>query len=169
MVRNASRPAGLTTQPVDPLTERVRKQIGELSNWPRPKLVARWISIYGHPPPKFIKRPFLERAIAWHIQAKVYGGLKPATRKYLLKVAEEDRNRRMAGIKRRAAGDVPPLSKYPTLKPGTRLVREHRGKSHVVDVLDKGFAYDGKVYESLSSVAKAITGTSWSGPRFFSP
>jgi Protein of unknown function (DUF2924) len=169
MVRKASGPAGLSARPVDTLSERVRKQIEELPNWPRTKLVERWISIYGHPPPKFIKRPFLERAVAWHIQAKVYGGLKPATRNYLLKVAEEDRKRGIAGIQRRAAGDVAPPNKYPTLKPGMRLVREHRGRSHVVDVLDEGFAYDGKVYESLSAVAKVITGTSWSGPRFFSP
>jgi hypothetical protein len=169
MLRKITEQAGLSAQPVDLIAEKVRKQIGDLPNWPRTKLIERWITIYGHPPPKFIKRPFLERAIAWHIQAKVYGGLKPATRKYLLKVAEEDFRRRVAGIRGKAAGDVAPPSKYPALKSGMRLVREHRGKSHVVDILDEGFAYDGKVYESLSSIAKAITGTSWSGPRFFSP
>jgi hypothetical protein len=64
-----------------------------LPSLPRPKLVERWITIHGHPPPKFIKRPFLARAIAWHIQKKVYGVLKPATRRYLLKAAEEDQRR----------------------------------------------------------------------------
>src|SRR6476646_10249749 len=133
MLRKITGPAGLSAQPVDPIAKKVRKQIGDLPNWPRTKLIKRWITIYGHPPLKFIKRPFLERAIAWHIQAKVYGGLKPATRKYLLKVAEEDFRRRMASIKGNAASDVAPPSKYPSLKPGMRLVREHRGKSHVVD------------------------------------
>ncbi len=169
MVRHPSGLAAPDAPPVNSIAERVRKQMEELPTWPRSKLVERWIAIYSRPPPKFIKRLFLERAIAWHIQAKVYGGLKPATRKYLLKVAEEDQKRRTAGIKGRAAGDIGPPNQYPAVKPGMRLVRGYRGRSHVVEVLDKGFAYDGKVYGSLSSIAKAITGTSWSGPRFFSP
>lgn len=50
---------------------------------------------------------------------------------------------------------------------GTRLVREWNGKEHVVDVLDNGYRWNGAEWRSLSAIAKQITGTKWSGPRFF--
>jgi hypothetical protein len=53
------------------------------------------------------------------------------------------------------------------LSPGSRLLREWNGRMYAVDVLDKGFVMDGKTYRSLSAIAKRITGTDWSGPRFF--
>jgi hypothetical protein len=48
-----------------------------------------------------------------------------------------------------------------------RLVREGNGKSHMVEVVEAGFAWQGKTYRSLSAIATLITGTRWSGPRFF--
>ena len=51
--------------------------------------------------------------------------------------------------------------------PGTRLVREWQGREHAVTVLTDGFEYLGRPYKSLSAVARAITGTRWSGPAFF--
>ena len=53
------------------------------------------------------------------------------------------------------------------LAPGSRLIREWRGRTHTVEVLDRGFRCDGKQYRSLSAIARAITGARWSGPRFF--
>ena len=53
------------------------------------------------------------------------------------------------------------------LLPGTRLIREWQGRRHVVDIVPEGYVFDGKTYRSLSAVAKKITGTHWSGPRFF--
>jgi hypothetical protein len=50
---------------------------------------------------------------------------------------------------------------------GALLVREWKGKLERVMVLDKGFAWNGKTFGSLSQVAKAITGASWNGHRFF--
>jgi len=55
----------------------------------------------------------------------------------------------------------------PNLRPGARLVREWRGRTHTVQVTEDGFEYDGKPYSSLSKIAHAITGAHWSGPRFF--
>ena len=52
-------------------------------------------------------------------------------------------------------------------KPGTRLIREWQGRTYVVEVGDTDFLHDGNSYASLSHVARAITGTRWSGPRFF--
>jgi hypothetical protein len=53
------------------------------------------------------------------------------------------------------------------LKVGTVLVREHQGERHIVTVVPDGFAWQETTYASLSSIARAITGTAWSGPRFF--
>ena len=53
------------------------------------------------------------------------------------------------------------------LKPGTRLMREWRGRTHEVLVLDDGFSWQGTDYRSLSAIARKITGTAWSGPLFF--
>lgn len=51
--------------------------------------------------------------------------------------------------------------------PGTRLVREWQGKVYEVTILDKGYAWEGRVYPNLTRIATEITGTKWSGPRFF--
>ena len=53
------------------------------------------------------------------------------------------------------------------LSPGTRLVRDWNGRSHVVDVLEEGFAFEGRLHKSLTAIARQITGAHWSGPRFF--
>jgi hypothetical protein len=53
------------------------------------------------------------------------------------------------------------------LKPGTVLVREYQGRRHTVTTVRDGFEWQGTTYPSLSAIARAITGTSWSGPRFF--
>jgi hypothetical protein len=55
----------------------------------------------------------------------------------------------------------------PKIKPGTRLLREWQGTVHEVLVLERGVAYQGKTWPSLSAVAREITGARWSGPRFF--
>lgn len=52
-------------------------------------------------------------------------------------------------------------------KPGARLVRDWHGRQHVVDVLPDGYLWNGRTWRSLSAIAKEITGTKWSGPRFF--
>lgn len=66
----------------------------------------------------------------------------------------------------RRAKKASPAFKPPP-SPGTRLMREWNGRMHVVDITDQGILFDGKLYRSLTAVAKRITGTHWSGPRFF--
>jgi hypothetical protein len=53
------------------------------------------------------------------------------------------------------------------LKPGARLLRDWNGRTHVVDVTDAGYQWNGETHRSLSAIARAITGARWSGPRFF--
>jgi hypothetical protein len=123
----------------------------ELANIPslsRPELLERWRQDWGKEPPKYVSRRLLELSAARHLQCRVYGGPDRELRRLL---------RRSRGT------DVG----KPSIKPGTRLVREWNGRTHHVEVLDKGFRWNDRTYRSLSSIAKAITGAHWSGPRFF--
>ena len=63
--------------------------------------------------------------------------------------------------------DAIALAAPPRLAPGAQLVREWNGRTYRVEVVAEGFRMDGRVYASLSAVAKRITGATWSGPRFF--
>ena len=131
----------------------VEEEIGRLAGLSRSELAERWKAIFGSPPPKGIKRGLLERASAHHIQVQAFGGLSRSTRKSLVAVAD--------------GGTPKAFLNKPSLKPGSHLVREWHGTVHRVEVTTNSVLWNGQHYRSLSAVAKAITGTNWSGPRFF--
>jgi len=118
-------------------------------------LRCEWRRLYRSEPPK-ISRDLLRRGIAYRLQELEHGGLSKATRRKLKTLAK------MFRTTGRVAPD-PGLS----LKPGARLVREWHGRTHTVTVTEDGFDYAGTSYSSLTKVARVITGTRWSGPRFF--
>ena len=120
------------------------------------KLRERWKAMYGKAPSREIGRSLLTRAIAYRLQERAYGGLKPSTRRLLARVAEETAT---AGSAKK-----PQIRKAQS---GTILIREWQGNAHRVTVLDDGVSFNGKRYRSLSEVAREITGSRWSGPRFF--
>ncbi len=128
-------------------------EIGRLAGLPRAELVERWIKVYRASPPKGIKRGLLERSCAYQLQARQFGGLKPATAKALFAIARDK------SVERKTSDTE--------LRSGARLLREWHGVSHQVEVLDDGFVWKGQHFASLSAVAQAITGAKWSGPRFF--
>jgi len=125
---------------------------------PRKALVARWRKAHGRPPPKGISRRLLEYAVAYNFQAKALGGLKPGTRRKLSQVPKPSAKGGSSEIQSRQRQRLPA---------GSRLIREWHGRTYTVDVHESEFVYDGERYASLSQVARAITGTRWSGPRFF--
>lgn len=125
----------------------------------RGELVAGWEKVHGQPPPKGISRRLLEYSAAYQIQVRALGGLKPAVRRRLRNLLTKTE----AGTSLAS----PPPHKSRALSSGTRLVREWHGRTHSVNVRDAGFEYEGQVYASLSKIAREITGTRWSGPRFF--
>jgi hypothetical protein len=110
---------------------------------------AYWRKMTQRNVPKFLSRDLLARMIAHGIQAQVVGRLSYETRKLLDRLAKDD-------------GE--PVRH---LKIGTVLVREHQGTVHQVIVVPGGFSWQEETYPSLSAIARAITGTSWNGPRFF--
>jgi hypothetical protein len=116
----------------------------------------RWKILSGRAPGSSISRSFLIRAVSYRLQEQAFGGLKPSTRRLLARVAEET-----------AGGSSPKKPQNRKAGTGTILVREWQGNSHHVTVLNDGVAFNGKRYRSLSEVAREITGSRWSGPRFF--
>ena len=112
------------------------------------ELRARWIALVSAPLPK-VKAGLLAPALAFELQAQVLGGPSLALRRRL-----EQAGRALTHTRKAEAG--------------TRLAREWNGKLHVVTVGEDGeIRWDGRTWNSLSEVARAITGTRWSGPAFF--
>jgi hypothetical protein len=143
--------------PVHPALD-VDAALAELARAPLESLRELWARRYGRLPPRSLSRRLLEYAAAYDIQARIYGGLKPAVRRQLLQ----------ASAKKPAPGKPGKSRKPPAMPPaGSRLVRDWHGRSHTVEVTDRGFLSAGRHYRSLSEVARAITGARWSGPRFF--
>jgi Protein of unknown function (DUF2924) len=122
---------------------------------------SRWQSVFGRPAPAHLTRHLLFAVIAYRLQADRFGDLDHATRQVLDRTVVKDAEPAMAA--RLASFD----QKRTELTPGTVLVREWDRQSQRVMVLADGFAWNGQTFDSLSKVAFAITGTKWSGPRFF--
>lgn len=98
----------------------------------------------------------LARSIAWRLQERVFGGLAPARVRELELLARQLSE----------TGELD-LERSVQLKPGTRLVWQWHERVYVVTVLDQGYDYEGRLYPSLTPIAREITGAAWSGPRFF--
>jgi hypothetical protein len=122
---------------------------------------SRWESAFGRPAPVHLTRHLLFAVIAYRLQADRFGDLDHAIRQVLDRTVAKEAEPAMAA--RLASFD----QKRTELTPGTVLVRKWDRQSQRVMVMADGFAWNGQTYDSLSKVAFAITGTKWSGPRFF--
>ena len=120
----------------------------------RGRLRQEWEAAIGLPPPPFLSVRIMEKALAFEAQCKAQGGVPARARRALARIAEGEPG--------------PSASEFSVaLRPGAHLVREWNGRTYQVEVLDKGFRMDGRTWPSLSALARHITGTTWSGPRFF--
>ena len=133
----------------------VEAGLDRLPSMPIVELRARWRGLFKSEPPKAFGPDLLRRSIAYRIQEVAYGGLDRATTRLLQQLKAQMRK-------------TPGKTVLPRrIKAGAVLVRKWKGHSYRVTVLDEGFAYDGQTYDSLSVIARQITGTRWNGPRFF--
>ena len=107
---------------------------------------------FRSPPPSAFPKDLMARFLCWHIQEQTRVGLDLKTAKHL------------DGL---ARGAKPGANRPTRLKPGTVLLREYQGERHTVTVVPNGYVWRETIYASLSTIARAITGTSWTGPRFF--
>ncbi len=131
------------------------RRLSELQLLNSRDLRTEWRRLFRSNPPS-LSRDLLVRAIAYRVQGLVQGGLPKATgRKLTTLAAEFGRDGQMS------------IDPRPQIRPGARLLREWRGRTHTVTVTEDGFTYAGKSYSSLTRIAEQITGAHWSGPRFF--
>jgi hypothetical protein len=131
------------------------EKIAALQEMSPAALRAEWRKVYRMPAPD-LSRDLLARGIAYRLQEKESGGLSASVERRLFALADEARTGKAA---------PPPVSTI--LRPGMQLVRSWNGQTHCVVVTEGGFLWNGASHGSLSSIAQAITGTKWSGPRFF--
>ena len=120
------------------------------------ELREEWRFLYKTDASPHLSRELLIRAVAYRMQEVALGGLRPEPQRQLRQIAMEPKQTGEAAKRLR-----------PQLRPGTRLMREWRGRTYEVVVLDGGFSWQGARYRSLSAIARKITGTWWSGPLFF--
>jgi Protein of unknown function (DUF2924) len=136
------------------MTDSIAAQVAALPKTPTAELKQKWRELYGKEPPGF-SRSYLISRLAYRVQELAFGGLKPATRTKLDALAStlDPKTVRQRVLDRPVAG--------------ARLIRQWQGTEHHVVVLVDGFEWQGRRYQSLSAVARAITGTRWNGPAFF--
>lgn len=137
------------------MADAVDAEITALLAMPSRTLKEKWFETFSTPAPHNLSRRLMMYALAYELQVKTYGGLSRAVRQQLHDIATPSSSKGQA------------VTAPAKLSPGTRLMREWRGVVHVVDVTDAGFRWSGKVYRSLSAIARAITGVRWNGLAFF--
>ncbi len=133
----------------------VEAELERLATLPIAELRARWRARFKSEPPKAFGPDLLRRSLAYQIQEKAYGGLDRKTERLL--------NQLTAQFSKTPGKIMLPRR----IKSGAVLVRHWKDESHRVTVMESGFTYRDKAYDSLSEIARMITGTRWNGPKFF--
>ncbi len=130
----------------------IEAEIDQIRSLGLDALRKRFAAKFGSAPPASLTKDVIARLIAYRIQAEAYGGHARDVVRLL---------------DRMARGDNCNVELSRRLKPGTVLIREYGGERHTVTIVPDGYVWHGTTYASLSTIARAITGTTWSGPRFF--
>lgn len=134
-----------------PANENIKLRWDALNQKDRAALRVAWAEAFGDAPPHFLSMIFMRKALVWQEQCRAFGGLKPDMKR---------------ALKAAAAGkSVRVQTRH--IRAGTQLVREWNGRRYQVEAIDEGFRMNGEHFRSLSAIALRITGTNWSGPRFF--
>ena len=139
---SAAQPASAPAEPLDAALARISEMTVE-------QVRACWRKRFASDPPAAFSKDLLARALCHRLQEQAFGGLSVLTSRLLHSLGK--------------SGAEPPRQ----VKVGSVIIREHQGLVHEVLVVPGGFCWQGKTYDSLSTIAKTITGTAWNGPRFF--
>jgi hypothetical protein len=136
----------------DPIAQR----LADLPKLNKTALRELWKQLFHAPPPPQLRRHLMIPILAHRLQEQVFGSLTAANRGRIRQLARAFENNSNSAV-----------SSIPSVKPGTRLVRQWGDQVHLVNVETRGYEYQGARYKSLSEIARLITGTRWSGPLFF--
>lgn len=136
----------------------IKHDIESLKKLSTNELKGLWEKLFKSEAPEWLHRSYLIKYIAWH---KKYGSLDPQTQKKINKLVEKYEKTKEIILDSKQKTSVTIVS------PGTKLIREFKGRKHEVTAIDKGFIYNKRTYKSLSAIANEITGTRWNGKKFF--
>jgi Protein of unknown function (DUF2924) len=132
--------------------EAIEVEIDRVRSLGLDELRTLWRLMFRSSPPPAFTKDLMARFLCWHIQEQAFGGLDAETAMHLDGLGQ---------------GNKPGADRLRRLKPGTLLLREYQGERHTVTIVANGYVWRETIYASLSTIARAITGTSWNGPRFF--
>lgn len=133
--------------------KKLENDLAAMAQMSAAQLQQRWTELLKSSPPNLpisVLRPLLAQLL----QERRLGGLPVSKRRELDRLVSDQQ-------------DGGPTRPRIELTPGTRLIRDWNGRTISVDVLEEGFAFEGKIWRSLSEIARHVTGAHWSGPRFF--
>jgi hypothetical protein len=136
----------------DPATHR----LATLPSLNKPTLSKLWKELFNSSPPPKLRRDLMVHIVGYRLQEQAFGSLSSRSRMRLSELAKAYRDNCNLTLRQ-----------TPTIKPGTRLVRQWQSETYVVHVEERGYEYKGSHYSSLSEIARFITGTRRSGPLFF--
>ena len=139
----------------------IEEDIAHLRDLDLEGLRARWQSVTGRPAAKHIPKHILFGTLAYRIQADAFGDINAATSQLLRQAAKVESKQAILPLTEKLR------QRRHKLAAGTVLMREWNGQQHRVTAMENGFIFNGETFASLSTIASAITGTKWNGPRFF--
>lgn len=148
------------------MTKSMQQEIDELGDMTAAELRERYRVVFGEET-RSRHKGFFRKRILWRLQANAAGGLSVRARQRAAELVDESDVRLLASAARSIPGRRATSRDRRLPMPGTGLTREYRGQLVTGNVLDKGFEYDGRIYRSLTAVAKAVTGAHWGGFHFF--
>ena len=145
-------------------------EIGRMRQMALGDLRTRFVELFGEPPRSRHKEHLLRR-IAWRLQALAEGDLSQRARRRAAELAS-DADLRLAPPREKSKATLSTAARTTARDerlpmPGTILVRQYHGQTLEVKVFQEGFEYDGRIYKSLTAVAKRITARHWNGYHFF--
>jgi hypothetical protein len=138
------------------MPDSIAQRLTDLPQLNKSSLCDLWKEFFQTPQPLRLRRRLIIQILAYRMQEQAFGSLNPATRGRLLQL-----------VRALEANSTSIILPTRSLKPGTRLVRQWRDQVHLVNVEADGYEYQGARFQSLSEIARLITGTRWSGPLFF--
>jgi hypothetical protein len=156
----ANRKSELASQREDHLKSNVLRQLALLTALDKAGLKAKWHEYFQEEPPAYNEQ-LLRKRLAWRIQEMYFGGFSNSISEKMRALELEDPGATLKSTIK----EIPRPTK--DILPGTKLVRQWHGQRYEVVALEKGFAYNGQIFRSLSAVAAAITGSKWNGQEFF--
>jgi hypothetical protein len=134
----------------------VEKRLAALPTLSKAALCDLWQQFFDSKPPSKLRRDLMIPILAYRIQEHAFGSLSARSRERIRQLSQAFEK-----------GNDPPAARAPRIRPGTRLVRQWGDVVYLVNVHTNGYEYQGTRYQSLSEIARLITGTRWSGPLFF--